>query len=107
LALVPPPSPDGPLSGLDWKDITPEYLTPADAAAAFSRGAIDAWAIWDPFLAIAELRTGARQLPLDPKETAQNSFFLANRNFAKKISDDPQRHQFGSRKGDIMGGDAS
>ena len=69
---------------LDWKDITPAYLAPADAAAAFSRGAIDAWSIWDPYLAIAELNAGGRQLPIDRQTSAQNSFFLANRNFAAK-----------------------
>lgn len=74
-------------AGLDWRDITPIYLKPADAAAAFSRGAIDAWSIWDPFLAIAEVQAGARQLPLDPKATAQNSFLLANRDFAAAYPD--------------------
>lgn len=69
---------------LDWQDITPAYLAPADAAAAFSRGAIDAWSIWDPYLAIAELNAGGRQLPLDRRTTAQNSFFLANRTFVDK-----------------------
>lgn len=66
---------------LEWKDITPAYLPPADAAAAFSRGAIDAWSIWDPYLAIAELSAGGQQLPIDRNVSAQNSFFLANRNF--------------------------
>jgi sulfonate transport system substrate-binding protein len=74
-------------AGLDWKDIVPVYLTPADAAAAFARGAIDAWSIWDPFLAIAELYGGGRQLPLDRKATAQNSFFLANRGFVARYPD--------------------
>jgi sulfonate transport system substrate-binding protein len=64
-----------------WSDITPVYLAPADAASAFARGSIDAWSIWDPFYAIAELRQKARALPIDPKKTAQNSFFLANRDF--------------------------
>lgn len=30
-------------AGLSYKDITPVYLPPADARAAFQRGAIDAW----------------------------------------------------------------
>ena len=60
-----------------WSDISPIYLAPADAAAAFSRGAIDAWSIWDPFYAIAELKQKARPLPIDPKATVQNSYFLA------------------------------
>ncbi len=35
-------------AGLTYSDIQPVYLTPADARAAFLRGAIDAWAVWDP-----------------------------------------------------------
>ena len=67
---------------IGWKEIMPLYLAPADAAAAFSRGAIDAWSIWDPFLALAELKQDARSLPVDPQVSAQNSFFLVNRDFA-------------------------
>jgi aliphatic sulfonates family ABC transporter substrate-binding protein len=70
-----------------WSDINPVYLAPADAAAAFSRGAIDAWSIWDPFYAIAELRQKARPLPIDPKATIQNSYFLANSDFLAKHAD--------------------
>jgi hypothetical protein len=33
---------------LTYADIEPVTLTPADAAAAFARGSIDAWTIWDP-----------------------------------------------------------
>ena len=64
-------------ANIAWSDITPLYLAPADAASAFARGSIDAWSIWDPFYAIAELKQNARALPIDPKKTAQNSFFLA------------------------------
>ena len=39
---------------LKYADITPVFLPPADARAAFEKGAVDAWAIWDPFLAAAE-----------------------------------------------------
>ena len=66
---------------------TPVYLAPADAASAFARGAIDAWSIWDPFFAIAELKQKARPLPIDPKATMQNSFFLANRDFLANHAD--------------------
>jgi len=69
---------------IGWKEITPLYLAPADAAAAFSRGAIDAWSIWDPFLALAELKQNARSLPVDPQVSAQNAFFLVNRDFAAR-----------------------
>jgi sulfonate transport system substrate-binding protein len=70
-----------------WTDITPVYLAPADAAAAFSRGSVDAWSIWDPFYAIAELRQKARPLPIDPQASEQDSFFLANSSFISQHAD--------------------
>ena len=48
--------------GLSLKDIQPVYLQPADAYAAFERGAVDAWAIWDFYRAAAETRLNARLL---------------------------------------------
>jgi sulfonate transport system substrate-binding protein len=72
---------------LPWTSITPVYLAPPDAAAAFVRGAVDAWSIWDPFFAIAELKQKARALPLDRSVSAQNSFFLVNGDFAAKHPD--------------------
>jgi len=73
--------------GLTFNDIEPSYLAPADAAAAFQRGAIDAWTIWDPFLALAELNRNARRLPISPAASAQNTFFLANKDFTTKYPD--------------------
>jgi aliphatic sulfonates family ABC transporter substrate-binding protein len=74
--------------GVAFADITPVYLAPPDAAAAFAKRAIDAWSIWDPFYAIAELsHQGARALPIRPAAQAQNSFFLANRPFAEHHPD--------------------
>lgn len=49
-------------SGLAYTDIQPAYLQPADAAAAFRNGSIDAWAIWDPFYAQTELSEKVRVL---------------------------------------------
>jgi sulfonate transport system substrate-binding protein len=72
---------------LPWSAIIPVYLAPPDAAAAFIRGAVDAWSIWDPFLAIAELKQKARALPVDRTISAQNSFFLVNGDFAAKHPD--------------------
>ncbi len=70
--------------GLSYSDITPVYLPPADAAAAFSRGSIDAWTIWDPFFAIAENQKGTKVLALAKGIVSQNSFFLANKDFTAK-----------------------
>ena len=44
------------------KDVEIAYLQPADARAAFESGAVDAWAIWDPFLGAVQLKSGARIL---------------------------------------------
>jgi sulfonate transport system substrate-binding protein len=70
--------------GLEFGDIQPQYLAPADAAAAFTRGSVDAWTIWDPFLALAELNRNARQLAIKPEAVSQNTYFLANKDFTHK-----------------------
>ncbi|WP_294540975.1 aliphatic sulfonate ABC transporter substrate-binding protein [uncultured Rhodoblastus sp.] len=69
---------------VEWDEISAIYLSPADASAALANGAIDAWSIWDPFYAIAEIGIKARSLPVDRNATRQNSFFLANRDFTAK-----------------------
>jgi sulfonate transport system substrate-binding protein len=69
-------------AGLGYEDITPVYLTPPDAGPAFANGSIDAWAIWDPYFAIAEKRQNARILINAGDVTKANSFYIANRGFA-------------------------
>jgi sulfonate transport system substrate-binding protein len=71
-------------ANLSWSEITPVYLSPADGAAAFERGAIDAWAIWDPYFAIAELTKNARPLALNTEAHDPRAFYLANKTFADK-----------------------
>lgn len=48
--------------GLSARDAEVVFLAPADAKAAFASGAIDAWATWNPYVALAQLRDGARVL---------------------------------------------
>jgi len=69
---------------LKWGDITPIYLAPAEARAAFERGAVDAWAIWDPFYAAIELSTKPRTLTTGEGLSGNNSFYLASRPFTEK-----------------------
>ncbi|MEZ3498331.1 sulfonate ABC transporter substrate-binding protein [Pantoea sp. KPR_PJ] len=69
-------------SGLSYKDITPVYLPPADARAAFQKGAVDAWVIWDPYLAEVEASTGARQVRNAEGLVPHYTFYLASRKFA-------------------------
>jgi sulfonate transport system substrate-binding protein len=69
--------------GLKLADIQPVYLPPADARAAFERGAVDAWVIWDPFLAAVEKQSGARQLQ-DGRGLVNNyAYYLAERGYAQ------------------------
>ncbi|CAN7471862.1 sulfonate ABC transporter substrate-binding protein [Bosea sp. LjRoot9] len=65
-------------AGVAYADITPVFLTPADARAAFERGAVDAWAIWDPFQAAAETTIGARTLTDGTGIVANHQFYLAS-----------------------------
>jgi NitT/TauT family transport system substrate-binding protein/sulfonate transport system substrate-binding protein len=74
-------------SGITYADIEPVYLAPADAAAAFERGSIDAWTIWDPFCAIYEKRPGVRVLATSTEIAAQNSFFMARQSFVQANPD--------------------
>jgi len=70
-------------AGLSFADIQPIQLAPADAAAAFARGNVDAWAIWDPYYAIAEVQPGVRVLATSRDITPQNSFYLSSRAYVQ------------------------
>jgi len=64
-------------AGLAWSDITPAPLAPADATAAFAKGSVDAWSIWDPYLALAELKDNARVIAFDKDIHKPYSFYIA------------------------------
>jgi sulfonate transport system substrate-binding protein len=69
--------------GLRLADIQPIPLAPADAAAAFARGSVDAWAVWDPYYAIAEVQPGVRVLATSHDIAPQNSFYLSSRSYVQ------------------------
>src|SRR6201996_2699954 len=70
--------------GIAWSDIVPVALGPADATAAFAKGSIDAWSIWDPYLALAELKQNARVV-VDGKDVHHPySFFIVGADFVEK-----------------------
>ncbi|MCK1718955.1 aliphatic sulfonate ABC transporter substrate-binding protein [Bradyrhizobium sp. 141] len=71
-------------AGLSWSDITPAPLAPADATAAFVKGSVDAWSIWDPYLALAELKENARVLVFDKDVHKPNAYYIANTDFVEK-----------------------
>jgi sulfonate transport system substrate-binding protein len=72
-------------AGLRYTDVQPQFLAPADARAAFERGSVDAWAIWDPFLSAAEKQAGARVLVDGRHGVAQNyAFYVAERGYVQR-----------------------
>jgi sulfonate transport system substrate-binding protein len=74
-------------AGVKYTDIDTVFLTPADARAAFERGSVDAWAIWEPFFAAAQRQTGARILADGTGVVSNHQFFLASRPYASKRAD--------------------
>lgn len=69
-------------AGLKYSDVETAFLAPADARAAFERGAVDAWVIWDPYQAAAEAATGARELTNATGLAPNRQFYLASRRLA-------------------------
>ena len=73
--------------GLAYGDVQTVFLAPADARAAFEKGAIDAWVIWDPFLAAAQKTLDARLLA-DASGVVQNrAYYFTSREFATRNPD--------------------
>ncbi len=71
-------------AGLKWEDIKPVYLSPADARSAFEQGSVDAWAIWDPFYALAEAKDGVRVLRDSNGLVANRDFYLSTQTFVNQ-----------------------
>ena len=74
-------------AGLSFRDIEPAYLTPADGRAAFERGAIDAWVVWDPFLSAAQRQSRVRVLADGTGIASYQRYYLAGSAFANARPD--------------------
>ena len=74
-------------AGLTLRDIEPAYLTPADGRAAFERGAIDAWVVWDPFLSAAQRQSNIRILADGTGVASYQRYYLASTRFAQARPD--------------------
>jgi sulfonate transport system substrate-binding protein len=70
-------------AGVKFDEITPAYLAPADALAAFDRGSVDAWSIWDPYLSAAETTLGAKVLTDATGIVPNTQFYLASQKFVE------------------------
>lgn len=72
---------------LKLDDIQVVYLPPADARAAFEKGAVDAWVIWDPFFAAAEKQLNAKVIATGQNLVNNHQFYLADRKFSEQHPD--------------------
>jgi sulfonate transport system substrate-binding protein len=66
-------------AGLTFANIKPVYLQPPEARAAFQSGAVDAWAVWDPYFSAAELQLNARTLATGKGLTGFREFYFARK----------------------------
>ncbi|CAN5727561.1 sulfonate ABC transporter substrate-binding protein [soil metagenome] len=74
-------------AGLPYSDLNLVYLPPADARAAFEKGSIDAWVIWDPFLASAEKTLGARVLADATGVVGNRAYYFSSLDYVAKNAD--------------------
>jgi sulfonate transport system substrate-binding protein len=65
-----------------YDEVKVVFLPPADARAAFEKGTVDAWAIWDPYLAAAEAGSNARVLATAENIVPNHQFYVSRRAFA-------------------------
>ncbi len=68
-------------SGLTLADIKPAYLQAPEGAVAFDQGALDAWSIWDPFLAFAEAKRPVRVIADGNGLTSYHRYYVVNDGF--------------------------
>jgi len=64
--------------GKPFDAIDIKFLNPSDGRAALTSGAVDAWAIWDPYAAIGELSDGMRIVPIDRSLTPGLGFIFGS-----------------------------
>jgi len=77
-------------NGLKLTDVTALYLPPADGREALENGSIDAWSIWDPYLAAAEESGHYRKLTTGAGYVDGREFYLASR---RMVDGSPERLQ--------------
>jgi len=79
-------------NGMSISDVNTVYLKPSDARPAFENGSVDAWVIWDPYLAAAETALKTRLIadgvaPSGKVIDENREYFLATRDYDAKNAD--------------------
>ncbi|MFD2644342.1 aliphatic sulfonate ABC transporter substrate-binding protein [Pseudomonas japonica] len=70
-------------AGLNFSDIQPAYLIPADGRAAFENRKVDAWVTWDPYVASAQRQQHAKVLSDGQGLSSYQRYYLASSDYAK------------------------
>jgi sulfonate transport system substrate-binding protein len=70
-------------AGLKYTDVEVVFLPPTEGRAAFEKGAIDAWVIWEPYRAAAEMSLGARTLADGTDLVSNHEFYFTTKTFAE------------------------
>ena len=73
--------------GLQYGDVNVVFLPPADARAAFEKGSIDAWVIWDPFFASAQKTLDATLLADATGVVGNRAYYFSSLDYAAKNAD--------------------
>jgi sulfonate transport system substrate-binding protein len=73
-------------AGLAYTDVTTVYLSPPDGRAAFERKSVDAWVIWDPYLAAAQAAGHTRILADAMGLAANRQFYLGTKRFTDQAA---------------------
>ncbi|WP_416668919.1 aliphatic sulfonate ABC transporter substrate-binding protein [Egbenema bharatensis] len=71
-------------AGIPVNEVEVVSLSPADARGAFEQGSVDAWSIWDPFLAVAQQEGNIRELKVGRE---RRTFLLSARSFTENHPD--------------------
>lgn len=70
-------------AGLEFSDIEPAYLSPADGRAAFENNKVDAWVTWEPFLTSAQRQLPTRTLADGAGLASYKRYYLTSTSYAK------------------------
>ena len=63
--------------GLAVADVRLAFLAPSDAKVAYTRGSVDAWSTWEPYVSQEEVLFGARRIQTSEGLTPGLSFIIA------------------------------
>lgn len=74
-------------AGLTEDDVDLQYLDPSEGRIALSNGKVDAWAVWDPYTAAAQVEMDAKTITTADGYSTDRDFILSTKKFASSNTD--------------------